>query len=41
MSSVLVLTGVTTLADLAHSNVRPDFVARTLHELLPQGQEEP
>lgn len=41
MSSVLVLTGVTTLDDLAHSNVRPDFVARSVQDLLPQGQEEP
>ena len=35
MSSVLVLTGVTTLVDLAHSDVRPDFVIRSLRDLLP------
>lgn len=40
MSSVLVLTGVTTLDDLARSDVQPDFVARTLHDLLPPRQEE-
>lgn len=35
MSSVLVLTGVTTPVDLAHSDVRPDFVIRSLRDLLP------
>jgi NagD protein len=35
MSSVLVLTGVTTLDDLEHSDVQPDFVANSLRELLP------
>jgi HAD superfamily hydrolase (TIGR01450 family) len=35
MSSVLVLTGVTSPEDLARSDVRPDFVARSLLELLP------
>jgi len=35
MSSVLVLTGVTTLDDLARSDVRPDFVIRSLLDLLP------
>jgi HAD superfamily hydrolase (TIGR01450 family) len=35
MSSVLVLTGVTTLDDLARSAVRPDYVAQSLRELLP------
>jgi NagD protein len=35
MSSVLVLTGVTTLDDLERSDVRPDFVAPSLRELLP------
>src|ERR1039458_313130 len=35
MSSVLVLTGVTTLDDLEHSDVRPDYVAHSLRELLP------
>jgi HAD superfamily hydrolase (TIGR01450 family) len=40
MSSVLVLSGVTTLDDLAHSDVRPDYVARTLLDLLPR-QEDP
>ena len=39
MSSVLVLTGVTTLDDLARSTVRPDFVARSLLELLPNRTE--
>jgi NagD protein len=36
MSSVLVLSGVTSLDDLASSDVRPDFVARSLLELLPK-----
>jgi HAD superfamily hydrolase (TIGR01450 family) len=35
MSSVLVLTGVTTLDDLEHSDVRPDFVADSIREILP------
>ena len=35
MSSVLVLSGVTSLEDLAHSDVRPDFVVRSLRDLLP------
>lgn len=35
MSSVLVLSGVTTLNDLEHSDVRPDFIAHSLRELLP------
>jgi ribonucleotide monophosphatase NagD (HAD superfamily) len=35
MSSVLVLSGVTSLEDLAHSDVRPDFVVRSLLDLLP------
>jgi NagD protein len=39
MSSVLVLTGVTTLDDLARSDVQPDYVARGLHDLLPRQEE--
>ena len=35
MSSVLVLTGVTKLDDLADSHVQPDFVVRSLRNLLP------
>ena len=35
MSSVLVLSGVTSLEDLAQSDVRPDFVVRTLRDVLP------
>ena len=35
MSSVLVLTGVTSLDDLSRSEVHPDFVARTLLDLVP------
>src|SRR5665213_2262598 len=35
MSSVLVLTGVTSLDDLARSVIHPDFVARSLLDLLP------
>jgi ribonucleotide monophosphatase NagD (HAD superfamily) len=35
MSSVLVLTGVTKLDDLASSAVRPDFVVRFLRNVLP------
>jgi HAD superfamily hydrolase (TIGR01450 family) len=35
MSSVLVLTGVTSLDDLEHSPVHPDFVIRSLRDLLP------
>jgi HAD superfamily hydrolase (TIGR01450 family) len=35
MTSVLVLTGVTTLDDLEHSDVRPDFVANSIREILP------
>jgi HAD superfamily hydrolase (TIGR01450 family) len=35
MSSVLVLTGVTTLDDLERSNIQPDFVIPSLAELLP------
>ena len=35
MSSVLVLTGVTTLDDLAHGDVRPDFVANSIRDILP------
>jgi hypothetical protein len=30
----LVLTGVSTVADIGHSNCHPDFVARSLVELL-------
>jgi HAD superfamily hydrolase (TIGR01450 family) len=41
MSSVLVLTGVTTLDDLANSDVRPDFVAHSLLDLLPTRMERP
>jgi NagD protein len=41
MSSVLVLTGVTTLGELARSDVQPDYVARGLLDLLPPRQEEP
>ncbi|MGD0851853.1 MAG: HAD-IIA family hydrolase [Acidimicrobiales bacterium] len=40
MSSVLVLTGVTSLEDVARSDVHPDYVARSLLELLPR-QERP
>ncbi len=36
MSGVLVLTGVTSLNDLAQSTVQPDFVACTLRDLLPE-----
>jgi HAD superfamily hydrolase (TIGR01450 family) len=39
MSSVLVLTGVTNLDDLARSDVRPDFVIRSLLDLLPTGMD--
>jgi HAD superfamily hydrolase (TIGR01450 family) len=35
LSSVLVLTGVTTLEELARSDVRPDFVVRSVRDLLP------
>jgi HAD superfamily hydrolase (TIGR01450 family) len=41
MSSVLTLTGVTTLDDLPSSDVRPDFIVRTLLELLPNRLERP
>jgi HAD superfamily hydrolase (TIGR01450 family) len=35
MSSVLVLSGVTSLDDLTRSDVRPDFVVRSLRDILP------
>ena len=35
MSSVLVLTGATQLADLARSHVQPDFVIDSLRDVLP------
>ncbi len=40
MSSVLVLSGVTTLADLETSDVRPDFIADSLRDLLPIQKED-
>jgi HAD superfamily hydrolase (TIGR01450 family) len=36
MASALVLTGATTLADVAASPVRPDYVLRGVFELLPE-----
>lgn len=41
MSSVLALTGVTTLEDLSRSEVRPDFVIRSLSELIPTRMDRP
>jgi len=41
MSSVLVLTGVTRLDDLAHSVVRPDFVVHALRDILTDRLESP
>lgn len=34
LSSVLVLTGVTTVDELPHHRVRPDLVCRDLHDFL-------
>lgn len=36
MKTALVLTGVTTRADLEHSNIRPDFVLDSVADLVPK-----
>ena len=41
MTSVLVLSGVSSIDDLETSSVQPDFVARNLLDLLPITQENP
>ena len=41
MSSVLMLTGVTSVHELSGSEVQPDFVARDLLDLLPNGLDGP
>ena len=37
MATAMPLTGATSLAKLAHSEVQPDFVLERLDELLPDG----
>jgi NagD protein len=41
MSSVLVLSGVTRVGDLANSTVQPDYVVRSLRDVLPYRLERP
>lgn len=41
MAGILALSGATSVSDLSHSDVRPDFVIATLADLLPEPAEGP